>query len=144
MLASPALHGRVVETRVSWATGIATHAFQTIEGLAGRLPQIPRWKAPKAFAEPLLPIQDPEVLFRSIYGDWEARWEKAKEARSMDDMWQVIEGIATAFHRLRAGEDPEEVRAPGRVYKAKDFPPLTGRDGEAGSRALIAPLLRSR
>ena len=67
MLASPALLARVREAHVSWTTGIATHAFQTFEGLAGRLPQIPRWKAAKAFAEPLLPMQDPEALFRSIF-----------------------------------------------------------------------------
>ena len=103
MLASPALLGRVRETHVSWSTGIATHAFQTFEGLAGRLPQIPRWKAPKAFAEPLLPMQDPEALFRSIFRWWESEWREATGSRSLEEMWRVIEGIATASHRLRAG-----------------------------------------
>ena len=123
MLASPALLARVLEAHVSWTTGIVSHAFQTFEGLAGRLPQIPRWKAAQAFAEPLLPMQDPEALFREIFRGWEAAWAESVEARSLEGMWRVIDGIATDFHRLRAGEEAGVAREPGRVYKAKDFPP---------------------
>ena len=144
MLLSPALQARMVASDLRWDTGIANHAYQEVTARAGRLPQVDRWKPAPAFPEVLLPALDTEELFARIFPRWSAQWDTAVGAGCAEGMWEVIAGVAGDFHNLRAGLEPGAPRKPGKVIKAKDFPPLNGADGEAGSQAVKGPLLRFR
>ena len=43
-LANQALQARLLDYTLYWASGIRTHAVQTIDLKAGKMPQVPVWK----------------------------------------------------------------------------------------------------
>ena len=92
---------RLIDYELSWATGIRTHAAQFLTFRCGKLPKEPCWQPATPMPEPAVlgPDRD-EALAR--HADLSNAFERACEAKDLEQAWETFQALAQAYHGSRA------------------------------------------
>ncbi len=97
---SPELQARLQGTTLSWAEGLKVHAWQQGCFRGGLADTFPQWVAGDDGPDEEEQGFTDEEFGRCWAGN-EAAWERSVRMGSVDEMWELLEGVLVKCHQLR-------------------------------------------
>ena len=131
MIVSRGLQHIITGRQLRWDTGLATHAWQTIDITTGTPSQYTQWVPPEAYPEVDVTPQALSEASAAACRRYAADWIRARHSKDPDLMWQVITRAAHCMHLTVAGKTVERgaSRAGAKTVPRDEYGPGPHRAG---------------